>query len=122
LTEPEVPWGEWLMFPTLIGPYGSAGAPPTPVTTSVLVQLKAFDAAVSADSGDLWSDVTFGTNTYSPLVLAPGQSGTIHVTITPNPTQVGTTVRGFIYVDTFNPTVQTGDEVVRIPYSYTIAP
>jgi hypothetical protein len=122
LTEPEVPWGEWLMFPTLIGPYGSAGAPPTPVTTSVLVQLKAFDAAMSADSGDLWSDVTFGTNTYSPLVLAPGQSGTIHVTITPNPTQVGTTVRGFIYVDTFNPTVQTGDEVVRIPYSYTIAP
>ena len=77
---------------------------------------------MSADSGDLWSDVTFGTNTYSPLVLAPGQSGTIHVTITPNPTQVGTTVRGFIYVDTFNPTVQTGDEVVRIPYSYTIAP
>jgi hypothetical protein len=55
-------------------------------------------------------------------VLTPGQSGTIHVTITPNPTQVGTTVRGFIYVDTFNPTVQTGDEVVRIPYSYTIAP
>jgi hypothetical protein len=35
---------------------------------------------------------------------------------------VGTTVRGFIYIDTFNGVVQTGDEVVSIPYSYTVVP
>jgi hypothetical protein len=46
----------------------------------------------------------------------------IHVTITPNPAQVGTTVRGRIYIDTFNSVVFTGDEVVSLPYSYTIAP
>jgi Subtilase family len=122
LTEPEVPWSLWEMFPSEIGPYGTTGAPAAPVATSAILELKQFDASVSADSGDLWSDVTFGTNTYKPLVLAPGQSGTIHVTITPNPAQVGTTVRGSIYIDTFNGTVQTGDEVVRLPYSYTVVP
>jgi hypothetical protein len=38
------------------------------------------------------------------------------------PSKVGKTVTGFVYVDTYNPKVSTGDEVVRIPYSYTIAP
>jgi Subtilase family len=122
LTAPEVPWSEWVMAPMLVGPYGSAGAPTTPVATAAILQLKAFDASVSADSGDLWSDVTFGTNTYNPLILAPGQSGVINVTITPNPAQVGTTVRGQIYIDTFDSVVQTGDEIVALPYSYTIAP
>jgi Subtilase family len=120
LTEPEVPWGEWLMFPTLVGPFGPAGAPTTPVTNTVVAQLRAFDAAVSADSGDLWSDVTFGTNTYNPLVLGPGQTGTINVTIAPSLSQVGSTVHGVIYIDTFNGTVQTGDEAVALPYSYTV--
>ena len=123
LTKPEVPWGEWVLVPALVGPFGPAGAPTTPVTTNVLARLKAFDAAVSSDYGDLWSDVTFGTSTYTTgLVLAPGANGTIHVTITPNAAQVGTTVRGFIYIDTFNGVVGTGDEVYRIPYSYTVAP
>jgi hypothetical protein len=54
-------------------------------------------------------------------VLAAGQSGTINVTITP-PKQIGATVDGYLYIDTFNPNVATGDEVVRIPYRYTVAP
>jgi subtilase family protein len=120
ITESEVPWGEWVMYPTLQGPFGASGAPTTAVTTSVVAQLKAFDATVSADSGDLWSDVVFGTATYNPLVLGAGATGTIQVTLTPSASQVGTTVHGFIYIDTFNSTVQTGDEVVRLPYSYTV--
>jgi hypothetical protein len=132
LTEPEVPWGEWLMFPTLVGPFGPGGAPTKPVNTSVIAQLKPFDASVSADSGDLWADVTFGTSTFNPIIASPaGGTATIHVTLTPNAAQVGTTVRGFIYIDTFNPINGTltmpgpsflGDEVVRIPYSYTVVP
>jgi hypothetical protein len=35
---------------------------------------------------------------------------------------VGKTVTGFVYVDTYNGNVATGDEVVAIPYSYTVAP
>jgi len=122
ITEPEVPWGEWGMSPSLIGPYGPGGAPSTPVATAVLLQLAPFDAAISASSGDLWSDVTFGTNTYNPLILAPGEAGVITVTITPNPVQVGTRVRGRIYVDTFNGVVGTGDEVASLDYDYTVTP
>jgi Subtilase family/Peptidase inhibitor I9 len=123
LTEPEVPWGEWVMVPSLIGPYGSSGAPPTPVATAAVLQLKPFDAAVTSNYGDLWSDVTFGTSTFTTgLVLSPGNTGTIQLSIAPSASQIGTTVRGFIYIDTFNGVVQTGDEVVRLPYSYTVVP
>jgi hypothetical protein len=122
LAEPELPWSLWALFPSDVGPYGPSGAPSAAVTMEAVLNLKGFDASVSASSGDLWSDVTFGTNTYNPLVLAPGQSGTINVTITPSSEQIGRTVRGTIYIDTFNGTVQTGDEVVALPYSYTIIP
>jgi hypothetical protein len=124
LTEPEVPWGQWLLAPTLVGPFGPAGAPTTPVKTSTVAQLKAFDGAISSDSGDLWQDLVFGTNTTNKganlLVLGPGQTGTINVTINPKASQIGEVVRGAIYVDTFNGTVATGDEVVRLPYAYTV--
>jgi hypothetical protein len=54
--------------------------------------------------------------------LAPRQSGTINLTITPSASEVGNTVSGFIYIDTFDFNVFTGDEAVRIPYSYTVTP
>jgi hypothetical protein len=84
--------------------------------------MKPFDLSVSASSGDAWADLTLGTNTYNPLVLAPGQTGTIALTITPDPTQIGKVVSGFVYVDTYNGILGTGDEVGRIPYTYMIAP
>jgi len=120
ISEPEVPWGPWIAQPALIGPYGSAGALTAPVNNGALVLMKPFDPAVSADTGDIWADLVLGTNTYNPLVLGSGDPGVIHVTITPNPHDVGKTVTGYIYIDTFNDTLFTGDEVVRIPYTYTI--
>ena len=122
LSTPEVPWGYWYILPSLIGPYGSSGAPTEPVQTSASVVMKPFDPTMIGDSGNAWQDLTFGTNTFNPLILAPGQKGTINLTITPDPSQVGQTVTGYIYLDTFNLTVFTGDEVARIPYSYTISP
>jgi hypothetical protein len=120
ISEPEIPYSEWFSIPSEIGPYGPSGAPTASISTSAFVLMKPFDAAVSADSGDLWADFVLNTNTFSPLVLAPGESGTIHVTITPDPTMAGKTVTGFIYVDTFNQVVFTGDEIVSLPYSYTV--
>jgi len=35
---------------------------------------------------------------------------------------VGQVVQGYLFIDTYNPLVTTGDEVVRLPYSYTTAP
>ena len=84
--------------------------------------MQPFDTAMAADSGDAWPILTFGTGSFSPLVLLPGQSGTINVTITPDPSKVGQVVNGFLYIDTYHPAVSTGDEVVRLPYSYTVTP
>jgi hypothetical protein len=122
LTEPEVPWGAWYTIPSLIGPYGPGGAQNTPVATTAFALLQPFDASMSASSGDVWADFTFGTATYNPLILAPGESGTITVTLTPDPYAVGSTVSGYLYIDTYNPNSGTGDEVLRVPYSYTISP
>jgi hypothetical protein len=121
IVEPEVPWGPWVMFPSLIGPYPSGGAPSNvPVTTAAIAVMQPFDTTVTTDSGNIWSDLLQGTNTFNPLVLAPGQSGVIHVTIKPDASLVGKTVSGFLYVDTFNGAVLSGDEVVRIPYSFKV--
>ena len=122
LSEPEVPYGLWEVAPALVGPYGPAGAPAETVTATAVALTRQWDAAVSADSGDIWADYALGTTTFAPLVLASGQPGQITLTITPAASQVGKTVSGYVYIDTFNPVVHTGDEVVAIPYSYTIAP
>jgi hypothetical protein len=120
LSEPELPYGAWLSFPALIGPFGSLGAPTEPVTLTGYALAENWDDAVSSDQGDIWADLVFGTNTFNPLVLASGASGALTVTISPAASEVGKTVTGYVYVDTFNPYVGTGDEVVRIPYSYTV--
>jgi hypothetical protein len=110
----------WVAVPSNIGPYSAAGAPTLPVKLTAYGTIKNFDTAVSADTGDIWADQTLGTATYNPLVIAPGEAGTITLTITPDPTQVGKTVTGYVYVDTYNQYASYGDEVVRIPYSYTV--
>ena len=120
LTEPEIPWGTWNVVPALIGPFSSVGALTKPVTMTALATTKKFDPNVSADSGDLWADVSLGTSTFNPLILGSGEAGTITLSIKPSASEVGKTVTGFIYIDTFNPNVGTGDEVVRIPYAYTV--
>jgi hypothetical protein len=122
LTTREIAYGLWIMAPALIGPYPTTGAPgPYPFTASAVAVMQPFDTAMSADSGDAWTILTFGTGSFNPLVLAPGQSGTINVTITPDPTKIGQVVSGFVYIDTYHPLVSTGDEVVSLPYSYRVA-
>jgi len=54
-------------------------------------------------------------------VLAPGQTGTVNVTITPSAAP-GTVVTGTLSIDNFNGTVYTGDEIARLPYRYTVVP
>jgi hypothetical protein len=122
LSKPEVPWGEWVIFPSLIGPYGPSGPPTEPVQTSVFALMKPFDSTMVADTGDAWLVLVSGSDIFNPLVLAPGQSGTINLTITPDPSKIGQTVKGYIYLDTYSNVFFTGDEVARIPYSYTISP
>jgi len=121
LREPEVPYGTWFETPSLIGPFGTSGAPNEPVNMSATAIMQSFDPAFTADSGDAWADATLLTNTYNPLILAPGQSGVINATMTPNPAQIGKTISGYLYIDTLSYETGTGDEIARIPYRYTIA-
>jgi hypothetical protein len=121
IVAPEVPWGPWLSVPSLIGPYPASGAPTDiPVTTDAVALMQPFDPAVTSDTGNVWADLVQNTNTFNPILLAPGQSGTINAVIDPDPSNVGKTVSGFLYIDTINGAVNSGDEVVRLPYSYTV--
>ena len=123
LVAPEVPYASWFVSPSLIGPFTAAGAPTTPVTTTATALLQAFDPAVTSSAGDVWADVVNGTSTFQPLVLAPGASGQITVTVKPAASSVGRVVRGTLYVDTYNGATDPatmGDEVVALPYAYTV--
>ena len=89
LSTHEVPWSYWILAPSEVGPYGPEGVPFEPVQTAAYAAMRPFDPAMTADSGDAYPDLTFGTNTYNPLVLAPGASGVINLTVTPDASQVG---------------------------------
>ena len=54
-----------------------------------------------------------------PITLNPGQTGTITVTITPSGAP-GTVVNGTLYIDDFDFFTVDGDELVALPYTYTI--
>jgi hypothetical protein len=120
----EVPYGVWVISPAPVGPFGAAGLPMDAAESTASGTIAAFDPTAVADSGDFWADAILGTSTYQPLVLAPGASGTIHLTLTPDPSQVGHRVLGSIDIDTYNSNdaYGSGDEVIRLPYAYTVAP
>jgi hypothetical protein len=124
----EVPAGFWYAAPTECGPYAFTLNPPSApsgsATVSMTVQTKGFDQTVSSTTGDLWLLFINPAATFSPLVLNPGQTGTISVTITPSGAS-GTVVTGTLYLDDFVSFVPpygqgTGDELAAFPYTYTI--
>ncbi len=79
----------WFAGVSEVGPFGSGGAPTTTVDTAAAVETNLFDSAVTSDSGDLWLASVVATASFSPLLLGPGQTGTINVTITPNARRTG---------------------------------
>ncbi|MFI6077608.1 S8 family serine peptidase [Actinoplanes sp. NPDC051343] len=54
-----------------------------------------------------------------PVILQPGQSTTITVTITPSAAK-GSTVKGHLYIDTVSQVTLGGDELIDLPYSYKV--
>jgi hypothetical protein len=117
LSAARVSQGLWSAQPTALGP--TNGPVTGTVQYSVVAHTKAFDDTVTSSTGDAWLSATHASNPFTPLVLQPGQTGTITVTFTPTGA-AGTTVSGVLYVDTFSASVLTGDELTAIPYSYTI--
>ena len=117
LAAPEVAPGFFFALPDATGPFTG------PVSGTVNLGAEAltnpFDSAVSASSGDIWAQSVNASAPYTPLSLAPGQSGTITLTITPNAAK-GTVVHGFVGVDTFTQATDSGDELINIPYTYKV--
>jgi hypothetical protein len=115
--------GFWSATPSEIGPYPS-GAPAGTVSMTMEATAKAFDNSVTSDTGDLELAATNPATTFSPIVINPGQTATVNVTITPSG-PAGTVVSGTLYVDDFMTNVpaygqQGADEMGAIPYTYTI--
>jgi hypothetical protein len=119
--------GLWDIAPDVVGAFGPKGAPSEPVATAMTATSAAFDPAVSAPTGDLWQvgiDPALFTG-FSPVIVGPGETGTIPVTITPTGT-AGTQVSGTLYVDDYDVSLFQnfsgfdGDQVAAIPYSYTV--
>jgi len=115
--------GLWVAIPDECGPY-SGPAPAGTVNMAMIATAKAFDPAVTSDTGDVWLAATNPSATFSPVVLNPGQSATVNVTFTPSGSP-GTVVSGNLYVDDFVDNVPpygqiSGDELAAIPYTYKI--
>ncbi|MEY9894825.1 hypothetical protein ABIA31_008513 [Catenulispora sp. MAP5-51] len=118
VTSPWVTQGDWTVVPTVVGPTNASVT--GSATDAMSVHSLAFDKAAVADTGDLWlAGIDASAPGLRPLVLQPGQSGTITIVITPSGPK-GTTVNGVIYVDDFAPFFGSGDELAGIPYSYTV--
>jgi hypothetical protein len=122
---PAAPTARSVAAPTERGPYTTAGAPAGSATASMTAQTEGFDPAVTSASGDFW---LFGVNPsyslFSPVVINPGQTATIDVTITA-PASAGTVVTGVLYVDDYTSAVPyldnpSGDELAAFPYEYTV--
>ncbi len=117
LADPEIAPGQFWAASEPTGPFSG------PVSGSANITMVAFtnpfDSAISASTGDIWAQTVNASAPYTPMTLDPGQSGTITLTITPNAPK-GTVVRGFIAVDTYNQATSSGDELMNIPYTYTV--
>jgi hypothetical protein len=125
--------GEWDVLPVEYGTFGMTGPPSEAATTSASVVTSSFDSTISSPTGDLESDSAnpaTSLGSFAPISVAPGQTGTIPVTITPSGAS-GTNVTGTLYLDDtayfeFG-SIQDAlvnypqaDEVAALPYQYTI--
>jgi hypothetical protein len=117
--------GVWYAAPGECGPYPST-APAGTVSSTMTVTTQQFDSAITSATGDLMLTATNPATTVTPVLINPGASATIDVTITPSGS-AGTVVNGTLYVDTFaTGTLNAayaqfaGDELAGLPYSYTV--
>lgn len=129
--------GAWDIAPDVAGGFGANGVDNESVTTGMTATANAFDRSVSSSTGDMWQvTVNPGLATgLSPVIIRPGQTGTITVTLIPRGAR-GSRHRGTLYIDSedlFQFQVNTnvvndntgnpepnGSEVAAIPYRYTV--
>jgi hypothetical protein len=120
----QVTQGLWDLLPQPTGPFGAGPAPTSTASVAMSATLQAFDPNATSPSGDLWLLGVDSQAAFAPVVVQPGQSTTLYLTLTPSGT-AGSTVTGTIYLDdssslSNNGYSPTGDELAAIPYHYTV--
>lgn len=123
--------GDWFLTPFLTGPTGVHQAKSVTATTSLVATTAPFDPTVSSSTGDLWHSSINPNAGFTPVIVNPGQTATIPVTIRPSGAS-GTAVTGTVYLDdsslmsgvatggVTNELIPEGSDVAVFPYSYTI--
>ena len=131
LTAPDIANGDWTIGAFRVGPTGPTAFPPVPATVSMTATTPAFDPAITSPTSDMWFGSTNAAATFTPVVVNPGQTVTIPVTITPQGAS-GSTVSGTLYLDdswlipgsvsanTIPLVYPEGSQVAAFSYSYTI--
>ncbi len=115
----EVTPGVWGLFPDPVGPFRAPAATGT-ASMGLVAQTLGFDDAASPSTGDVWAgSVDPHAAPFNPVVIAPGQSENMTLTITPT-AKPGTVVHGTLYVDYFSNAIGVGGELVPIPYEYIV--
>ncbi len=115
--------GVWFATPSECGPYPGP-APAGTSSATMTVRAKRFDTTVSSTTGDIMLAAINPAVTVSPVIINPGHSAVIKVTIKPSGAS-GTKVHGTLYVDDLVDNVPpygqfTADELAGLSYTYTI--
>lgn len=124
LEDPEA--SQWSCGPAAVGPF-TKPAPATEFGCEGMATTATMNDSISVEGGNLWQMTTDPStpNAFDPVfggstVVQPGQSVTLGMNITPSQTDQGSTVNGFIAVETMNMISLSSDDLVNIPYSYTV--
>jgi hypothetical protein len=116
---PEASPGLWAIAPTPVGPF-TGPAPAAKVSTGLIAHTRAFDLDADVSTGDVWKGVVDPNDPGFDLVtVAPGRPGKMTVTFTPSGRR-GRVVRGTLFVDEFSLALDFGNELLAIPYEYTV--
>ena len=116
---PEATPGLWDIAPTPVGPFTDP-APTGKVSSGLVAHTRGFDLNAQASTGDLWKGLVDPNDPgFSLVTVAPGQKGKMTVTFTPSGRK-GRVVRGTLYVDDFSLDLDFGNELLAIPYEYTV--
>ncbi len=123
--------GIWFTTVNELGPFTDAGAPAGQTTITASMRTAGFDPAVTSSTDDPFRIAIDPSADLlgNPVLIPPGQVGTIQVTITPQGKK-GSVVRGHLNIVTPStlptgpqtglPFYTTGAVISTLPYTYTI--
>ncbi|MFI2713951.1 S8 family serine peptidase [Micromonospora sp. NPDC018662] len=116
----EVAATTWICDANRSGPFGATPQPPARVDCAATALTRLLDRQATSSTGSYWRRVVEGaTEPDPPLTLAPGQSGRVTVTFTPDG-PVGRRVAGSLTVTALDARTGFGTEVAAVPYAYTV--